>query len=179
MRSSVVCATRDIHCRPHPCLPPSWLEAWSNPTVALAPSSRDEAPVHHPVAIHRYPDHVHIMVTHRLVGVLRPVGRLVLTTDTASAPSPIPSSVRAAIVDPHWRRAMKEYAALLANLLGLGVTGKWIFRHKLTFDGSLNRYKACWVLRSFTQHLRVDYNKTSKPVVKFATVRVVLSLALS
>lgn len=121
MHSSVVCAAHDIHCQPHPRLPPSWLEAWSNPTVALAPSSRDEAPVHHPVAIHRYPDHVHIMVTHRLVSVLRPVGRLVLTTDTASAPSPIPSSIRAAVVDPHWRRAMKEYAALLANLMGPSV----------------------------------------------------------
>jgi hypothetical protein len=30
------------------------------------------------------------------------------------------------------------------------VTGKWLFRHKLTSNGSLDRYKVCWVLRSFT-----------------------------
>jgi hypothetical protein len=28
------------------------------------------------------------------------------------------------------------------------VTGNWLFRHKLTSDGSLDRYKARWVLRS-------------------------------
>ena len=59
------------------------------------------------------------------------------------------------------------------------VTGKWLFRHKLTSDGSLNRYKARWVLRGFTQRPGVDYDETFSPVVKFATVRTVLSLALS
>ena len=30
--------------------------------------------------------------------------------------SPVPSSIRAALLDPHWRRVMEEeYAALLAN----------------------------------------------------------------
>jgi hypothetical protein len=59
------------------------------------------------------------------------------------------------------------------------VIGKWLFRHKLTSDGSLNRYKARWVLRGFTQHPRVDYDETFSLVVKFAIVRVVLSPALS
>jgi hypothetical protein len=59
------------------------------------------------------------------------------------------------------------------------VTGKWLFHHKLTSDGSLDRYKARWVLRGFTQRPGVDYDETFSPVVKFATVRDVLSLALS
>jgi hypothetical protein len=59
------------------------------------------------------------------------------------------------------------------------VTGKWLFRHKLTSDGSLDCYKARWVLRGFTQRHGVDYDETFSPVVKFATVRAVLSLALS
>jgi hypothetical protein len=57
------------------------------------------------------------------------------------------------------------------------VSGKWIFFHKLTSDGSLD--KAHWVLRGFTQRLGVDYNETSSFVVKFATARAVPSLALS
>jgi hypothetical protein len=83
---------------------------------------------------------------------------------------------------------MEEYAALLANhtwdlvLRSLGtnmVTNKWICCHKLTSDGSLDRYKARCVLRGFTQHLKVDYVMTFNLVIKFATVRTTLSLVLS
>jgi hypothetical protein len=44
---------------------------------------------------------------------------------------------------------------------------------------ALDRYKARWVLRGFTQHPRVDYDETFSPVVKPATVRTVLTLAVS
>jgi hypothetical protein len=83
---------------------------------------------------------------------------------------------------------MEEYATLLANhtwdLMSCPpgtnvVTGKWLFRHKLTSDDSLDRYKARWVLRGFTQRPGVDYDETFSPIVKFATVRTILSLALS
>jgi hypothetical protein len=58
------------------------------------------------------------MVTRRAAGVLRPIDRLILVADTTATPlgaSPVPSSVRAAFADPHWRRSMEEYTALLAN----------------------------------------------------------------
>jgi hypothetical protein len=58
------------------------------------------------------------MMTRRTVGVLRPVDRLIPAADTANTPpdtSPVPSSVRTALADPHWCRAMEEYAALLAS----------------------------------------------------------------
>jgi hypothetical protein len=82
----------------------------------------------------------------------------------------------------------EEYTTLLANHTwdlvpcppGTNVvTSKWLFHHKLTSDGSLDHYKARWVLRGFTQRPGVDYDETFSPIVKFATVRAVLSLALS
>jgi hypothetical protein len=108
---------------------------------------------------------------------------------TASTPSSIPSSVRAALADPNWRAAMDdEYGALMSNGTwelvfrprhSNVVTGKWIFTHKLRADGSFDRYEARWVLRGFTQRPGVDYDETFNPVVKPATVLTVLSIAVS
>ena len=59
------------------------------------------------------------------------------------------------------------------------VSGKWVFKHKFKADGTLERCKAHWVLCGFTQHPGIDFDETFSPVVKPATVRTVLSLALS
>jgi hypothetical protein len=59
------------------------------------------------------------------------------------------------------------------------VTDKWLFTHKLRADGTLDRYKACWVLRGFTQCPGVDYDETFNPVIKLATVRTVLATTVS
>ncbi|WVZ93596.1 hypothetical protein U9M48_039564 [Paspalum notatum var. saurae] len=103
--------------------------------------------------------------------------------------SPVPSSYRTALADSNWRAAMEEeHAALLRNSTwelvprpqhANVVSGKWIFKHKFHADGSLERYKARWVLHGFTQRPGIDYAETFSPVVKPATVRTVLSLALS
>jgi hypothetical protein len=58
------------------------------------------------------------------------------------------------------------------------VTGKWVFTHKLHANGSFDCYKARWVLRSFTQRPGVDYNVTFSPVVKPATIRTVVAIAV-
>jgi hypothetical protein len=145
------------------------------PAALDVSTSHSEPPVYHSVAIHRDPGHAHPMVTRRAASVLRLVDRLILAADKTTTPldaSPVPSSVRAALADPHWHRAMEEYAALLANHTwdlvprppGTNVfTGKWLFRHKLTSAGSLDRYKARWVLRGFTQRPGVDYDETFSP----------------
>jgi hypothetical protein len=42
--------------------------------------------------------------------------KLTLSATLASTLSPVPSSIRATLVDPNWRRAMEgEFAALIAN----------------------------------------------------------------
>jgi histone deacetylase 1/2 len=90
-------------------------------------------------------------------GVRHPVDRLNLHTAVLSL---VPTSVRTALSDPVWRLAMQaEFDALQANDTwtlvprprGVNlVIGKWVFHHKFKLDGSLDRYKARWVLRGFT-----------------------------
>ena len=59
------------------------------------------------------------------------------------------------------------------------ITGKWVLRHKTRPDGSLERYKARWVVRGFRQRAGVDFTDTFAPVVKPGTIRAVLQLAVS
>jgi hypothetical protein len=81
-----------------------------------------------------------------------------------------------------------EYNALLQNCtcslvprpVGANIIlGKWIFNDKFASDGGLARYKARWVVRGFSQQPGVDFNETFSPVVKPATIRTVLSIAVS
>jgi hypothetical protein len=134
------------------------------------------------------PVNPHPMTTRVKRGFRLLTDRLTLSATTVSTLSPVPSSVRAALIDPNWRHSMKkEFDALIANntwdlVSPVGsnvVTGKWIFKHKFNSDGSLERYKAHWVLRGFTQQPGVDYDETFSPVVKPTTIRTVLSLAIS
>jgi histone deacetylase 1/2 len=59
------------------------------------------------------------------------------------------------------------------------VTGKWIWTIKHRADGTLERYKARWVLQGCSQQPGVDYDETFSPMVKPATVRIVLWLSLA
>jgi hypothetical protein len=71
---------------------------------------------------------------------------------TAAPISPVPHSVRQAVKDTNWYAAMKqEYDALQANKTrtlvphppgARVIIGKWVFKHKLKPDGTLERYKA-------------------------------------
>lgn len=56
---------------------------------------------------------------------------------------------------------------------------KWIFKTKLNPDGSLDKHKERLVDRGFTQQYGIDYQDTFSPVVKLATVRLILALNVS
>ena len=57
------------------------------------------------------------------------------------------------------------------------ISGKWVFKIKKNADGSVDRYKARWVARGFSQKQDVDYNEIFAPVVRYSSVRMLLALA--
>jgi hypothetical protein len=100
-----------------------------------------------------------------------------------------PYNVQEALSTPQWKAAMQdEYAALTRNKTwrlvppqhGRNVIDcKWVFKIKHNTDGSVERHKARLVAKGFKQRLDIDYDDTFNPVVKPATIRMVLSLVVS
>lgn len=86
-----------------------------------------------------------------------------------------------------WIEAMdSEYQALMENktwtmtMLPAGrkaLKNKWVYKIKVKSDGSIERYKARLVIKGCSQVEGVDYNETYSPVVRYATIRYLMSKA--
>ncbi|KAI3690613.1 hypothetical protein L2E82_48745 [Cichorium intybus] len=132
---------------------------------------------------------IHPMTTRSRAGITKPVTRLNLHTTTLPTISPLPTSHTQARTDPNWKLAMEdEFTALKANdtwelvprpMDSPVIRCMWLFRHKFKSDGTLDRYKARLVVNGKSQTVGVDCHETFSPVVKPATIRAVLSLAVS
>ncbi|KAG8503188.1 hypothetical protein CXB51_001036 [Gossypium anomalum] len=56
---------------------------------------------------------------------------------------------------------------------------KWLFKVKQKADGTVERYKARLVAKGFSKHAGTDFKDTFSPVVRAATIRTVLALAMT
>ena len=57
------------------------------------------------------------------------------------------------------------------------VTSGWPYKNKHAVDGSVEKYKAKFVARGFTQKESIEYDETFAPISKYTTIRTIISLA--
>ena len=60
---------------------------------------------------------------------------------------------------------------------GSPLNSKWIYKIKYAVDGSIEKYKARFVARGFSQKEGIDYEETFSPIAIYTSIRSVLALA--
>ena len=99
----------------------------------------------------------------------------------------IPTSVQEALKDDNWVRAMNEEMGALERNETQEIVERpkdkkevgyrWIYTVKYQADGTLDRYKARFIAKEYTQTYWIDYEQTFAPVAKMNTVKIIISLA--
>ena len=59
------------------------------------------------------------------------------------------------------------------------VTSKWLYKIKHAVDGSVEKYKARFVARGFSQKEGIDYDEIFEPVARYTTICSIIALVAS
>jgi hypothetical protein len=88
-----------------------------------------------------------------------------------------------------WQDAMtEEYRSIMKNDVWdivprskgkFVVTSKWIYKIKHAADGSVEKYKARFVAKGFSQVERIDSEETFAPVAQYTAICTIIALAAS
>jgi hypothetical protein len=86
-----------------------------------------------------------------------------------------------------WADAMtKEYQSIIKNDVWEivprpkskdVVSSKWLFKIKHVVDGSIEKYKARFVARGFSQKEGIDYEETFALVARYTSIKTIIALA--
>ncbi|CAJ2672156.1 unnamed protein product [Trifolium pratense] len=155
-------------------------------TSSTTSTPTNQSQHHNPPTI---PPHSPQMTTRSQHGIVKLRKLFILHTSNKTSISPLPTNPIGALNDHNWKLAMQdEYNALIENKTwelvprpsnANIIRSMWIFRHKKNLDGSFERYKARLVGNGANQQTGIDCGETFSPVVKPATIRTVLSVAIS
>lgn len=127
----------------------------------------------------------HPMTTRAKDGIHKPNPRYVLLASKFSTEEP--KSIVSALKHPGWNQAVLDEMGTInmlhtwtlvppteeMNILGC----KWVFKTKFKPDGNVDKLKARLVAKGFDQEEGLDYLETFSPVVRTATIRLVLDVA--
>ncbi|KAG7539479.1 Ribonuclease H-like superfamily [Arabidopsis suecica] len=130
----------------------------------------------------------HNMTTRGKDGIRKPNPRYVLFV--AKGLPEEPKTIQEALNHPGWTAACEEEIetchrtntwslvpkpAGVVNLLGC----RWIFKTKINADGTLDKLRSRLVAKGYEQEEGIDFLETYSPVVRTATVRMVLHTAVT
>jgi hypothetical protein len=100
-----------------------------------------------------------------------------------------PNTFEEAIQKKQWKKAMmEEHQSIMKNDVWEIVprpkeksvaTSKWVYKIKHAVDKSMDKYKARFVARGFSQKEGEDYDETFAPVARYTSIRAIISLAAS
>ncbi|CAI7848493.1 unnamed protein product [Closterium sp. NIES-53] len=109
-----------------------------------------------------------------------------------AAPPKEPATFQQALGGEHkekWREAMDRQLKALQDrntwkIVPIEVarnktilTGKWVFRAKTKADGTIDKFKASWVVRGFDQEHGRDFTETFASVSRHTSLRILLVIA--
>ena len=100
-----------------------------------------------------------------------------------------PTTFEEATQKEQWKEAMtKEHQSIIKNDVWeivprpkekSTVTSKWVYKVKHATDGSMEKYKARFTARGFSQKEGEDYDETFAPVSRYTSIRAIISLVAS
>ena len=82
---------------------------------------------------------------------------------------------------------MVEYASIMQNdvwevvprpVEKSVVTSRWLYKVKYVAYGSIEKYKARFVARGFSQIEGIDYGETFGPVARYTSIQSVIAIAM-
>ncbi|WJZ84055.1 hypothetical protein VitviT2T_003683 [Vitis vinifera] len=164
----------------------------ASPVISIIPSS---SPLSPSVSIPTTSTNTHPMVTRGKAGIFKPKAYHALTLSPSSQFFQVllaiqePQGFKSTAKHPEWLSAMDdEIQALKKNdtwdlvprPINHNVVGcRWIFKTKLRVNGSIERHKARLVAKGFSQIHGLDFEDTFSPVVRPATIQIILSIAVT
>ena len=98
-----------------------------------------------------------------------------------------PTTFEEAVQKGQWKESMaEEHQSIMKNEVWVivprpkeksVVTSKWVYKIKHAADGSVDKYKARFVARGFSQKEGVDCEETFPLVARYASIKAIMSVA--